>query len=319
MADFDPSIAADVVAACQAGAAEISAGIGRTIDAPVEVTVGEAAKFDAAAMPAGFDGPGLLVVLSVGASAALFALPEAGDLLPVWYRDPDPSGTSKLTTLAQELGMLVLPEAFMPEDFKAAHVPSLAKAFEQCAVAAGAALVPLALNSGGKQATASLVWPAAQAGNAFTFADEAPKESAEPAITVGPAPAAAKKPAAPAGHTPSAPPKPAPAPAAKPAEPRRARTAARVENLPIYTRSLLHIEVPVTVTLAAKKQPVGKIVELAPGSIIQFDKSCEEMLDLEVGGQVVGQGEAVKVGDKFGIRLTSLIMPLERFQPVRPR
>ncbi len=104
-----------------------------------------------------------------------------------------------------------------------------------------------------------------------------------------------------------------------PAAAQRNRPGAKVDHLPVYTRSLLHIEVPVTVTLAAKKQPVGKIMELAPGSIIQFDKSCEEMLDLEVGGQAVAQGEAVKVGDKFGIRLTSLIMPLERFKPVRPR
>jgi len=254
------------------------------------------------------------VVLSVGGSAALFALPEASGLLPDWYRDPDPSGTSKLTTLAQELGMLVLPEAFMPEDFKAAHVPSLAKAVERSGVAAGAAVVPLALKSGDKEATASLIWPAAQAGNAFLQADESSTEFPEPAITVGPPPPPpAKKPAAPPA---------APAGAespVRPAEPHRARPAVRVEHLPVYTRSLLHIAVPVTVTLAAKKQPVGKIIELAPGSIIQFDKSCEEMLDLEVGGQPVAQGEAVKVGDKFGIRLTSLILPLERFQPVRPR
>ena len=71
------------------------------------------------------------------------------------------------------------------------------------------------------------------------------------------------------------------------------------------------------VTLAETKQPIGRIVELGPGTIIQFDKSCEEMLSLQVGGQPVAEGEAVKVGDKFGIRLTSLKLPGERFVPVR--
>ncbi|MGH7140154.1 MAG: FliM/FliN family flagellar motor switch protein [Pirellulales bacterium] len=88
-------------------------------------------------------------------------------------------------------------------------------------------------------------------------------------------------------------------------------------RLPNYAKSLLRIKVPVIVTLAAKKQPVGRIVELGPGSIIQFDKSCEEMLEMHVNHQLVGQGEAVKVGDKFGIRLTSLVVPGERFKPVR--
>ena len=92
-----------------------------------------------------------------------------------------------------------------------------------------------------------------------------------------------------------------------------------LERLPSYGKSLLRIKVPVIVTLAAKKQPLGRIVELGPGSIIQFDKSCEEMLDLEVGGQIVAQGEPVKVGDKFGIRLTSLAMPGERFLTLAAR
>ncbi|HET6880215.1 MAG TPA: FliM/FliN family flagellar motor switch protein [Pirellulales bacterium] len=92
---------------------------------------------------------------------------------------------------------------------------------------------------------------------------------------------------------------------------------AALHVLPSYAKSLLRIKVPVIVTLAAKKQPIGRIVELGPGSIIQFDKSCEEMLEMHVNDQLVGQGEAVKVGDKFGIRLTSLVVPGERFKPVR--
>ncbi len=85
-------------------------------------------------------------------------------------------------------------------------------------------------------------------------------------------------------------------------------------------RSLLHIRVPVTVTLAAQKQPVKRILELGPGSLLQFEKSCEELLELEVNGHRVAVGEAVKVGDKFGIRLSAMILPEERFLPVgRPK
>jgi flagellar motor switch/type III secretory pathway protein FliN len=94
------------------------------------------------------------------------------------------------------------------------------------------------------------------------------------------------------------------------------RAAHSVEELPPYTRSLLHIMVPVSVTLATKRQAVDKIMELGPGSIIHFDKSCEEMLDLNVGQHAVAKGEAIKVGDKFGLRVTSVILPEERFRKV---
>jgi flagellar motor switch/type III secretory pathway protein FliN len=88
------------------------------------------------------------------------------------------------------------------------------------------------------------------------------------------------------------------------------------DSLPPYTRSLLRIKVPVVVTLAEKRQRLSRIMELGPGSIVQFDKSCDEMLELEVGNQTVACGEAVKVGDKFGLRITAIVLPEERFTPV---
>jgi flagellar motor switch protein FliN len=88
-------------------------------------------------------------------------------------------------------------------------------------------------------------------------------------------------------------------------------------EFPPFTRSLLRVRVPIVVTLAQKKQTLGRILEIGPGQIIQFDKSCEEMLDLEASNCKIASGEAVKVGDKFGIRITSIVPPEERFLPVR--
>lgn len=101
--------------------------------------------------------------------------------------------------------------------------------------------------------------------------------------------------------------------AARPSKP------AKIEDLPNYYRSLLRIKVRVVVTLAEKKQALSQIMELGPGSIIQFEKPCDEMLELGVGGHSVAKGEAVKVGDKFGLRIRSMTLPDERFAPVKPR
>ena len=87
-------------------------------------------------------------------------------------------------------------------------------------------------------------------------------------------------------------------------------------DLPLYSRSLLRIKVPVVVTLARKRQPLSRILELGPGAIIQFDKSCDAMLELDVAARSVALGEAVKVGDKFGLRISSITLPEERFVPL---
>ena len=47
--------------------------------------------------------------------------------------------------------------------------------------------------------------------------------------------------------------------------------------------------------------------ELGPGSIIKFEKTCDEPLDLCVGGRPIAQGEVVKVGDKFGVKISGLV------------
>ncbi len=90
-----------------------------------------------------------------------------------------------------------------------------------------------------------------------------------------------------------------------------------LQCLPAYSRSLLKIKVPVTVTLAETKLAIGDILDLVPGSILQFEKMCDETLVLEVGDHRIAEGETVKVGDKFGLRITSMVMPEERFHAVR--
>jgi flagellar motor switch protein FliN/FliY len=300
MSEFVPSIAPEVVAACQAGAGETASALSRSLDNAIEVTVGEAAVYDPASPDASWDGPGLAVLLTVGSEGAIALLPETSGLLPEWYQKPDATGTSKLATLAQELGMLLLPEQFMPDDFRAAYVPHLGEALARANVAQGAGLVSLTLTAGEKQGVLHLLWPASQPQELFN-APKAPEPAAEPSPP--PAPVAA------------APPPPSPV-QAKP-QPVASPHAPVFGGLPSYTRSLLRIQVPVLVTLAHKRQPLNKVVELRPGSIIQFNKSCEEMLELEVNNQVIAEGECVKAGDKFGLRITAMKPPEERFKTVR--
>lgn len=80
-----------------------------------------------------------------------------------------------------------------------------------------------------------------------------------------------------------------------------------------YCRSVLHVEVPIVATLASKRMPIDQVLKLVPGVMIQFEKSCESPMVLELGGTAIAHGEVVKIGDKFGIRISEIAHPSERF------
>ena len=250
------------------------------------ITIGEAGTYDAAQRPTGFDGPGLAIVLQFGDVGAAALLPESSGLLPAWYANPDPTGRSKLSTLAQELGMLLVPPSLMVDEFHAVRIVNLGATLAKAEHAANAAIVPLGIKSDAKQGQLSLIWPVAKPGEllvtpAEPAAEAKPVEAAHRAVSMAPP------------------------------------DDFDISQLPPYTQSLFKIKVPVSVNLASHKQSVQEIIEMVPGSIIKFDKSCDELLELVVGDQTIAEGEVVKVGDKFGLRVQNMIHPQERFIAIR--
>jgi flagellar motor switch protein FliN/FliY len=79
--------------------------------------------------------------------------------------------------------------------------------------------------------------------------------------------------------------------------------AAAASGIPSFAEHLLKIRVPVRVTLAAQRKSVQDIVDLGPGAIVKFAKTCDEPLELCVGDCLFATGEVIKVGDKFGVRI----------------
>jgi flagellar motor switch protein FliN len=79
----------------------------------------------------------------------------------------------------------------------------------------------------------------------------------------------------------------------------------RAERLPFW-KSLLKLETAVCVSIAQRSMPVERLVNLAPGAILQFDKSCDSPLSLEVNGIPIAECEVVKSGDRFGVKIGSV-------------
>lgn len=81
---------------------------------------------------------------------------------------------------------------------------------------------------------------------------------------------------------------------------------------PDELKRIFKIEVPIIVRLSQRDMNMEEILSLTPGSIIEFETACDEDLTLVVGNQDIGAGQAVKVGEKFGIRITQLADMSER-------
>jgi flagellar motor switch protein FliN/FliY len=74
---------------------------------------------------------------------------------------------------------------------------------------------------------------------------------------------------------------------------------------PNLTRTL-SLEVPIIVLLGERSMPLGDVVTLIPGAIIELPKAASEELDLLVNNKRIGTGTAVKVGENFGIRISRI-------------
>jgi flagellar motor switch protein FliN/FliY len=69
---------------------------------------------------------------------------------------------------------------------------------------------------------------------------------------------------------------------------------------------ILRLQVPVIVKLAERKLTMSEVLRLGVGAIIEFSKASDEPLELLINNKPIGVGEAVKVGENFGLRITQV-------------
>jgi len=80
------------------------------------------------------------------------------------------------------------------------------------------------------------------------------------------------------------------------------------------TSRLLQLRVPVITQLAARKMSILAIRKLSVGTILEFDKPIDQWLELMVNNKAVAYGEAVKIGERFGLALKSVCDRAARIQ-----
>lgn len=89
--------------------------------------------------------------------------------------------------------------------------------------------------------------------------------------------------------------------------------AAKNKNL----NFILDIPLEVTVQLGRTRMLVNDLLKLGQGSVIELEKMAGETLEILANQQLVARGEVVVINEKFGIRVTEIISPMERVEKLK--
>ena len=69
---------------------------------------------------------------------------------------------------------------------------------------------------------------------------------------------------------------------------------------------ILDLSVPVSAILAEQPLAIETILQITAGTILEFDVPFGSDLSLVVGNRTLGRGQAVKVGEHFGLKITHI-------------
>jgi flagellar motor switch protein FliN len=71
---------------------------------------------------------------------------------------------------------------------------------------------------------------------------------------------------------------------------------------------VMDVPVRLTVEIGRKAMRIADILRLGPGSILELNKANGEPLDIYANDRLVARGEAVVVGERYGVRLTDVLV-----------
>jgi flagellar motor switch protein FliN len=95
--------------------------------------------------------------------------------------------------------------------------------------------------------------------------------------------------------------------------PRAGGVSAQVQSLDF----ILDIPLKVTVELGRSKMAIRDVLQLSQGSVVELSKFAGEPLEVLVNDKLIARGEVVVVNEKFGVRLTDIISPVERIEQLK--
>lgn len=79
---------------------------------------------------------------------------------------------------------------------------------------------------------------------------------------------------------------------------------------------LKNVQIDISVELGRKEVPLGDILHMVRGSVIELEKLAGEPVDVYANGHLIATGEVVVVDEHFGVRVTQLVSAKERLESI---
>jgi flagellar motor switch protein FliN/FliY len=105
--------------------------------------------------------------------------------------------------------------------------------------------------------------------------------------------------------------------AARPDAGRPATSASVSSQLSPGVELLLDVELDASLRFGCREMPLGELLDLGPGDVVQLDRHISDPVDLIVGDKIVARGEVVLINGNFGLRVTEVAAPRKRLESIR--
>lgn len=88
-------------------------------------------------------------------------------------------------------------------------------------------------------------------------------------------------------------------------------------EVPANLRLILDVPLEISVELGKSKILVKELLKLGQGSVVELDKLVDEPMEILVNQKRIARGEVVVSNDRFGVRLTDIIDPMEMLERLK--
>ena len=68
----------------------------------------------------------------------------------------------------------------------------------------------------------------------------------------------------------------------------------------------------ITLEIGRRRLRIADVLRLTDGKTLELSKAAGEPLDILVNGRLLGHGEAIVMGDRYGVRITDIVDPSRR-------
>lgn len=84
---------------------------------------------------------------------------------------------------------------------------------------------------------------------------------------------------------------------------------------PANLKLVMDVELNVSLRFGQRQMPLGEVLDLASGSVVELDRKVNEPVELLLDGKLVARGEAVIVDGNYGLRVTEIPQAIQSHFP----